>query len=329
MRLWKLKLSMVGTLALVIGFTTLIVAGVMSLIGSFNVYAVIGVVVFINVLQWLFAPHIIDAIYRVRELSPSELPWLHQYVEDLSLRSGIDPPKLMIAEIPIPNAFAYGSPIAGRRVAVTRGLIEALPRDEVKAVVGHEIGHLKHRDMEVMMLASMLPALVMILGRWLMFAGIFSGGRRDREGGGPILFLVGSLLLFLSFILNLLVLGLSRLREYYADSHAAMVVEEGAGRLQRALVRLTLETRRLASRGVDMSNFSQFRALFITDPVRAVDEGEAVLSGFMGADRVAAEIERLKRKELTLTERILELFSTHPNVVKRIRALEELKRLSV
>lgn len=325
MALWKLKLTMAGTLALIIGLTTLVIAGVLSYIGMFNIYLVASFVVVLNVLQWLFAPYVVDAVYRVRELKQSELPWLHRFVVEISRNSGIDPPKLMVAEIPIPNAFAYGSPIAGRRVAVTRGLIESLPREEVEAVVGHEIGHLKHRDMEVMMIASLLPALVFILGRWLMFAGIFSGGRRDREGGGgAILFFIGSLLMAFSFILNLLVLGLSRLREYYADAHSAMVVRDGASKLQNALVRLAVETRRVARMGVEVSNFSQFRALLIADPVRAVEEG-AIVSG-RRYDSIASEVEAFRRRKLTLTEKILELFSTHPNIVKRIKALDELKK---
>lgn len=326
MALWKLKLTMAGTLALIIGLTTLIIAWIMSIIGYFDIYLIAGFIITINILQWLLAPYIIDSIYRVREVKPSELPWLHQYVREIASRSGIEPPKVMIADIPIPNAFAYGSPIAGRRVAITRGLIESVPKDEIKAIVGHEIGHLKHRDMEVMMIASLMPALIFLLGRWLMIAGLFSGGRRDREGGGgAIMFIVGAALMAFSFVLNLMVLGLSRLREYYADSHSAMVVEDGATKLQRALTRLVLETRRLIGRGLDVSNFSQFRALFITDPMRAVEDAES--SAFLtGTDRIIREVERLKRREVTLTERILELFSTHPNVTKRIRALEELKR---
>lgn len=325
MALWKLKLTMAGTLALIIGLTTLVIAGVLSFVGAFNIYFVASFVIVLNVLQWLFAPYIIDAVYKVRELKPSELPWLHQFLLEISRKSGVEPPKLMVAEIPIPNAFAYGSPIAGRRVAVTRGLIESLPREEIEAVVGHEIGHLKHRDVEVMMIASLLPALVFILGRWLMIAGIFSGGRRDREGGGPILFLIGSLLMLFSFILNLLVLGLSRLREYYADAHSAMSVRNGALKLQNALVRLAVETRRVARMGVEVSNFSQFRALLIADPVKAVEEG-----GVLERRRytsIAREVEAFKRRELTLADKLLELFSTHPNIVKRIRALDKFKSM--
>jgi len=324
--LWKLKLTMAGTLGLVIGLTTLILAAIMSFTGYFSLQLLIGFVVAINIAQWMVAPYIIDAIYHVRPLSPREYPWLHAYVKRIAEKSGIEPPKLMLAEIPIPNAFAYGSPIAGRRVAVTTGLLQSLPREEVEAVVAHEIGHLKHRDMEVMMIASIMPAIIYILGRWLMLAGIFSGGRRDERGGSIGLFAIGALLMTFSFVLNLIVLGLSRLREYYADAHAALTVNNGAIKLQRALARIVLTTKSLKVRGLDVSNYSQFRALFIADPARAIEDSRAVSSIMYGRDNIMREIERIKASKLTLWDRILELFSTHPNIIKRLKALDNFAR---
>ncbi len=325
MGLWRLRLTILGTLALIIGFTSLIVVVVLNYLGITDIIVVGSLVVFFNVIQWLIAPFIIDLVYKVREPARGELEWLKEAVERISRRSGIKPPRLLIAEIPIPNAFAYGSPIAGSRIAVTRGLLEALPPSEVEAVVGHEIGHLKHRDVAIMMLVSVLPALVFTIGRWLMIAGLYGSRRSERNEGA--LFAIGAGLIVASWLLNLMILGLSRLREYYADAHSAMVVEDGARKLQLALTRITLATSSMRFRGVDPSSYSHFRALFITDPIRAVSDAEEIRS-LSGDKWLMVEVEKLKSKELSIWESIAELFSTHPNIVKRLRALDELAKTS-
>src|SRR5512136_3021964 len=126
MDLWKLRLSMVGTLALVISLSTLVFTLLLSFAGVFD-YLTLGVlVIVVNIAQWLFAPYIVDAIYRVHPLSESENPQLHQAIANISQKSGISKPKLMLAQIPLPNAFAYGSPLTGNRVAITQGLIKNL-----------------------------------------------------------------------------------------------------------------------------------------------------------------------------------------------------------
>ncbi len=89
----------------------------------------------------------------------------------------------MLSQIPLPNAFAYGSPLTGSRVAVTQGLLTHLDEGEVEAVLGHELGHLKHRDVQVMMVVSFLPALFYYIGYSMMLSGMFGGGgdRKNRR----------------------------------------------------------------------------------------------------------------------------------------------------
>ncbi|MCK4483112.1 M48 family metalloprotease, partial [Candidatus Bathyarchaeota archaeon] len=182
MGLWKLRLSMIGTLAIIIGLSTLFFTVILSLTSSFSLMTLGVLVVAFNIFQWLISPYIVDAIYRVREISEHENPKLHATVENLSRKSGIKKPRLMLAQIPIPNAFAYGSPIAGNRVAVTSGLLKTLEYGEVEAVIGHELGHLKHRDVQIMMFVSILPALLYFVGYSLMWSSML--GRQRNEGGG-------------------------------------------------------------------------------------------------------------------------------------------------
>jgi len=177
---------MVGTLALIIGLSTLIFTVVLSLFSSFSFVTLGILVVAFNILQWLISPYIIDALYRTRELPENENPRLHEIVANLSQKSNIKEPRLMLAQIPIPNAFAYGSPIAGNRVAVTTGLLKTLETEEVEAVIGHELGHLKHKDVQLMMFVSLLPALLYYIGYSLIWSSMLRG-QREQSSSGAVL----------------------------------------------------------------------------------------------------------------------------------------------
>ncbi|KPV61892.1 MAG: heat shock protein HtpX [Candidatus Bathyarchaeota archaeon BA2] len=313
MSLWKLRLSVIGTLALIIGLSTLFFTVILSLAGV-NLMILPFIVVIFNVIQWLIAPYLIDAMYRVKEVKKSEM------VERLSRNSGIKTPKLMKANIPIPNAFAYGSPIAGSRVAVTNGLLEALETEEVEAVIGHELGHLKHRDVQVMMFVSILPAIFYYIGYSMLLSSMF--GRRDeRGGGGAAVIGIASILVY--WILTMFTLYLSRLREYFADRHSASIVEEGPRKLSEGLAKIVHSTSRVKKIRRDANTFSSFKALFISDPDHA--ELDSASIGQMGA-RAADQklVEEVLRRKVTTFDRVMELFSTHPNIVKRLKALQEL-----
>ena len=153
MNSWKLRFSMVGTLALIFGLSTLVFVVILTLSGiSLNIVTIGLLVVGFNVVQWLISPYLVGAIYRVKEMPHDENPRLHQMVETLSLKSKIKKPKLMLSQIPLPNAFAYGSPLTGNRVAVTQGLLKSLDEGEVEAVIGTSLT--PYRDVQVMMVVS-------------------------------------------------------------------------------------------------------------------------------------------------------------------------------
>jgi len=308
---------MVGTLATIISLSTLFFAVILSFVGSFSLYALAVLVVAFNIIQWLISPYIIDAVYRTRELSEDENPKLHEAVENLSRRSGMKKPKLMLAQIPIPNAFAYGSPIAGNRVAVTSGLLKTLEHEEVEAVIGHELGHLKHRDVQIMMFVSLLPALLYFIGYSLILSSMF---RRQREGGGESA-LLGIVFMVFSWILNIFILYLSRLREYYADRHSVSVVDDGARKLSEGLAKIVHASKNMGKTRKQTQNLNAFKALFIADPDHSETDYVAITSMNQTLSDQKLVQEVLSRKISTL-DRIIEVFSTHPNIVKRLKALQ-------
>ena len=321
MNAWKLRISMAGTLAIIFGLSTLIFAVILTVAGiGFDLITIGVLVVVLNIAQWLLAPYLIGAIYKVRELTQNENPQLHQMVDDLSKKSGISKPKLMLSQIPLPNAFAYGSPLTGNRVAVTQGLLKSLDDGEVEAVLGHELGHLKHHDVQAMMVVSFLPALFYYIGYTFMLSGIFGGGQRKSGGSNA---LIGLGFMAFSWILTLFTLYLSRLREYYADRHSVSVVDNGAEKLSTGLVTIVDESRRAGKPNKQQQkNNSAFKALFIADPNRASTDS-AELHATPAANKKELLQETLS-KEPTKADRFLEIFSTHPNIIKRLRALQEI-----
>ncbi|MDM7274821.1 MAG: zinc metalloprotease HtpX [Thermoprotei archaeon] len=259
--------------------------------------------------QWLISPFIINIAYKAR---PPSTPYEEQFakeVERLANLSGMKPPKFVIADVDFPNAFAYGSPIAGSYVAVTRGLLRMLSRDEVVAVLGHEVGHLKHRDVSWILALSIIPLAVYFIGRILLWSGLLGGGGNRR--GSPIyLAAFGAALIAAGVLFRVLIAHFNRLREYYADAHSAIVTGRPRD-LQRALTRLHLAYSRDPSISEEARNNSVASMLFIVAPLIEIHGGF-----FYDIDY---QVERLKSVK---TNALMELFSTHPPVPKRLRFLD-------
>ena len=322
MALWRLRITMLGTLAVLIGISTLFFTAILAVLGVFNLFSLLAFVLLFNIAQWLFSPYLIDRLYHVRKLEENEQPWLHQALAKICERSGTGIPRLMLAQINLPNAFAYGSPIAGNRMAITSGLLQELNQQEVGAVIGHEVGHLKHRDVQIMMIASLLPALFYYLGYSFIWSG---GGSRGRNNGATsVLIGIGSIVVY--WVLTFVVLGLGRLREYYADAHSAQILEGGATNLSTGLAKIVSSTSRKKLFSRQPSGGQGFKALFIADPDTSVrDAAEMASAGVEFHGRNVAMVEELLNRPVSTGDRILELFSTHPNIAKRLRALKELQ----
>lgn len=312
----KLRFTAIGTLALVIGVSTLFFTFIMNYMGL-GLFFILPIVIIFNVLQWLFAPKLINAMYRVKEVGPEHGVYTH--VQRLSQKMGLKMPKPMLADIPIANAFAYGSPLTGSMVAVTSGLLKELEDEEVEAVIGHELGHLKNRDVRIMMFVSILPAIFYWIYVSMFWSGMFGGYRRNGRGGYTMIIAIAALAMY--WVLSILTMGLSRIREYYADRRSVMVVEDGGRKLSEALAKIVSSSARMKMhKEKEALRFDAFRALFIEDPENSLKEEIALSRAKFSSDQKL--VQEILGKETKLGDRIAEIFSTHPNIVKRLRALQ-------
>jgi len=241
-----------------------------------------------NLVTYWFSDRIVLSMYRAKEVSEAEAPELYGIVASLAQRASIPMPKVYMIENESPNAFATGRNPEHSAVAVTTGALRILNREELEGVLGHELSHVKHRDILISTVAATLAGAITMLANWARFAMFFGGGD-DREGGGGWLSLVSMVLfsMLAAFAAILIQLAISRSREYLAD--------EGGARLTGNPLFLANALRRLQA-GVayaPMENANPSTAhMFIVNPFSA--------------------------------RGVLALFSTHPPMEDRIRRLEDM-----
>ncbi len=285
------------------------------------VLGVVLMVLILNGITYLISPLMINIMYRARRDED-----LQRLVNEVARQAGFKkPPKAVVVEGP-PNAFAYGNFLAGRWVAVSSEMLRITSRDELKAVIGHELGHHKHGDNAIMLFMGLIPSVLYYFGLMLVQASFYYSGlssRRDRSSGGIVFLAAGVAAIILSFLMQILVLAFSRLREYYADAHGAGVA--GARNMQRALAKLHVYYSYNKYARASLSE-SKLRALFIYAFTEAYANPyyPAFLprppGDFSGID-IDEVIDELRRTQTSSPE---EFFSTHPPIPKRIRFLDRL-----
>ena len=214
----------------------------------------------INLVSYWFSDRIVLALYRARPLTPQEAPDVHAMVHDLAARAEIPVPRLYIAPMDIPNAFATGRNPSNAVVCVTNGILNLLSRRELKGVLAHEISHVVHYDTLLMTVCAAIAGGIMFLSR-IFFYSSMSGGR--RRGGNPLL---GLIVFMLAPILALMIqMAISRSREFDADA--------GGGRLSsdpEALASALLRMEEYAKRA-HMEPIPATSHMFIVNP--AVGKG--------------------------------------------------------
>jgi len=274
----------IKTLFLLVTLTLILIWGGGALGGKQGMTIAVIFAVVMNFFAYWFSDKIVLRMYGARKVSEAEAPELYEIVRRLAQKAEMPMPKVYIINEEQPNAFATGRNPKHAAVAVTTGIMRILSREELQGVIGHELAHVKHRDILISTLAATIAGAISYLAQMAQWAMIFGGRGDDDEGGSPLAALV---MMIVGPIAALIVqMAISRSREYAADEGGARLA--GSPRyLAEALRKL-----HLASQKIPMNANPATSHMFIVNP----------LSG--GG--------------------LLKLFSTHPPIEERIARLESM-----
>jgi heat shock protein HtpX len=246
-----------------------------------------------NFISYWFSDKIVLKMYRAQEITANEDPELFGIVQELASRGGLPMPKVYIIPEEAPNAFATGRNPEHAAVAVTQGIRRILNKRELAGVLGHELSHVKHRDILISSIAATLAGAISYLAQMAQFAAIFGGGRsRDDEGGGGGMFGLLFMMIVAPIAAMLIQMAVSRSREYMADDGGAKLSGDPLA-LASALRKLQMGAQNIP---LDASPATQNATahMFIVSPLSG--------SGFAS------------------------LFSTHPAMEERIARLEAMAK---
>lgn len=255
---------------------------------SFFVLALV-ISIFMTLLSYFNGDKIVLWTSRAQPVGAEENPYLYRLVENLCMTAGLPVPKLYVIPDQAINAFATGRDPQHASLAVTTGAIEQLENEELEGVLGHELSHVGNYDIRFMMLVSVMVGLIALLSDMFVRNMWFGGGRRDNsdsKNGNAVIAVVGLVFLVLSpVIAQLIQLAVSRKREFLADASGALLTRYPEG--------LASALRKIAAQSRPVRNISNATApLYFANPMGRVGKG------------------------------LSKLFSTHPPVEERIKALE-------
>jgi heat shock protein HtpX len=234
-----------------------------------------------NFVSYWYSDKIVLRMYKAREVTPGQAPEIYSIVQDLARKADLPTPKVYIIPQESPNAFATGRNPEHAVVAVTEGLLKLMDREELAGVLGHELGHVKNRDILIGSIAATMAGAIMMLASIARWSAIFGGRSDDDEGMGGFGLIIVSILAPIAAVL--IQTAISRSREYLADASGARFSGNPDG-LARALEKLGNYSARIPAN----ANPSTAH-MFIVNP----------LSG----------------------QRLMSLFSTHPPLEDRISRL--------
>ena len=227
-----------------------------------------------------------------REVTPEQEPELHAVIDRLCALADMKKPRVAIAEVDMPNAFATGRNPKNAVVCATRGIMRRLDEPELEAVLAHELSHVAHRDVAVMTIASFLGMVAGMITRFTLYAGMFGGFDDNNNSNGALIeiavLVVSAVVYAISFLLTM---ALSRYRELAADRSGAILIGRPS-LLASALVKVTGEMSRIPTR--DLRAAEHFNAFYFSP---ALSNGASLSS----------------------------LFSTHPPLQKRLDQLAKLE----
>ena len=275
------------TWLLIAGLTGLLIAIGLLLGGGF-LYIFVGLAVLMNVAGYWFSDRLALKASRAQPVEPGTMPELEGMVQDLAQRAKVPVPRLYLIPSEQPNAFATGRNPQHAAVAVTQGLLQHLPPEQMKGVLAHEFAHIKNRDILVSSIAAMVAGAIAAIANVLQFSLLFGG---DDEDSGP-LGLIGTLatIILAPLAATLIQLAVSRQREYLADATGAQLLGRGEP-LANAL-----ETLERGAQAIPMNVNPATASLYMVNPLPRGG--------------------------------VANLFMTHPPLAERIRRLRELDGIS-
>ncbi len=277
----------IKTFVLLVSLTLILIWAGGALAGKQGMTIALIFALGMNFFAYWFSDKIVLKMYRAKEVTESKAPELYQIVRRLAQKAELPMPKVYVIEQDQPNAFATGRNPAHAAVAVTTGIMRILTREELEGVIGHELAHVKHRDILISTIAATIAGAISYLAYMAQWALIFGGhGSDDDEGGNP---LAAIIMMIVGPIAAMIVqMAISRSREYAADEGGAHI-SGNPRHLSGALRKL-----HMASEKIHMKANPATSHMFIVNP----------LSG--GG--------------------LMKLFSTHPPIEERISRLESMDR---
>jgi heat shock protein HtpX len=273
--------TQIRTWLLVAGLTGLLIA-IGGVIGGGALYIFVALAVLMNVVGYWFSDRFALRASRAKPLEPGSAPTLEAAVQDLAQRAQLPVPRLYLIPSEQPNAFATGRNPQHAAIAVTHGLLQYLPPDQVKGVLAHEFAHIRNRDILVSSIAAMVAGAISAIANILQFQMLFGGNDEDN---GP-LGLIGALATIILAPLGamLLQLGISRQREYLADATGAQLLGRAAPLAD------ALETLERGSQALPMNVNPATASLYAVNPLPR--HGVATL--FMTHPPLAERVRRLR-----------------------------------
>ena len=245
----------------------------------------------INFVSYYYSDSIVMRMSRAKIIQESDNPALFRAVRNVVQKANIPMPKVGIVDSPQPNAFATGRGPNKAVVCATSSILQTLTPAELEAVIGHEIGHVVHRDVLMSSVAATLAGAISYIGQMAMFSIWFGGGNRNRNSGSPLILLAVILVpLGATFVR----LGISRNDEYDADEYGAKLTRNPGG---------------LVSALEKISSKAQTRPV-ATNPANAPSPATAslwIVNPFRGSS-------------------LVEMFSTHPSLDRRVERLRKIGR---
>lgn len=271
------------TMVLMVGLTLILIWAGGALGGRSGMTMALMFALMMNLFAYWFSDKIVLKMYRAQEVKEHEAPELYSIVRRLAQKAEIPMPRVYIINEDQPNAFATGRNPNHAAVAVTTGIMRTLSREELEGVIGHELAHVKHRDILISTIAATIAGAISYLAQMAQWAMIFGGGRRDDgRDGSPIAALV--MMIVGPIAAMLIQMAISRSREYSADSGGARIAGNPR-HLASALKKL-----HIASQRIPLNAQPATAHMFIVNPLSG--------KGFA------------------------KLFSTHPPMEERIARLE-------